>query len=795
MLKKYFHTVIATVAVLMIIIITLLVLPWERFKKPIDPLSNLNSEVEYSSGMLLAGLSEAPYKEGDIAFYSEQAGYYRYKAYGKDGTAETVTAGFDASSWQEVPSDGVISGTDGRKIALVKTDKNAAVEEYAFFDYVPGIIYGYSNPDQYDDPVFYNVEDPTLEDDRAVRLASMLFKSSKTSYYGSEYGSIIQGFLTKYSYMGGMLEGYYHTGTDFTIYEEQPFYSPVDGRITYATGKDDYNMIVIYLEAQDISIIILHANNIKNATKLYQNGGTVKKGDLLGFGGGKGDVAGDTHIHIEVRHGNVERFKSFSKDIKYTRMSNYDPLILADMFSLTVPEADGFEPFSKVNASGFDAQNGAICTVVGNWLYYIDKTDGNAIYKSRIDGSNAQKIVSTPCANINFYDGWLYYSDLLQAGHLTKTKADGSETVKLASVDTTSYVLVLDDWVYFANTLDKDAIFRVRHDGTEREQVLRRDISHIFYYENAFYYTQNARINSERVFKLDLETKEITSLLTSRVDRPFVYENQLHYRRYYSDKNCLAVSLKTLDETTAQVVIPDAYTAVQPGTRYMLYTNETDGGSIYIKFNDKEEPMKVTSDLLCQNLTLEGGWLYYNTPAEDGNFLTRINVYSMKKQRFDRVTATWNDVYFDCEEGLKEVILASRTKTEYPTPTPVITPEVTETPPNTALPETTTPPDNTEVPENTTPPDNTEAPDNTTPPDNTEAPDGTPEVTTTPEGTTPPEVTTTPEGTTPPEVTTTPEGTTPPEVTTTPEGTTPPEVTTTPEETTTPEGTSVPDAA
>ncbi|MBR6766079.1 MAG: DUF5050 domain-containing protein, partial [Clostridia bacterium] len=565
MLKKYFHTVIASVAVLVIVIITLLMLPWERFKKPVDPFTQDFGEIVFSSGMLLSGVSEAPYNEGDIAFYSERAGHYRFKAYGKDGTPETIGNGYDASAWQEMPSNGIISGTDGRKIALVKTDDKGIVEEYAFFDYVPGIIYGYSNPDQYDDPVLYHQDNPSKEDNRAIRLAANLFKSSKTSYYGSEYGSIIQGFLSKYSYLGGLLEGYYHTGTDFTIYEKQPFYSPVEGKITYASGTDDYNMIVIYLEKQNMSVIILHADNIDGAKKLLENGGSVKKGDLLGYGGGKGDIPGDTHIHIEVRHGDVIRFKSFSKDIKFTRMSNYDPLILADMFSLSVPEVDGFEPFSKVNASGFDAQNGATAVVVGNWLYYIDESNGSAIYKSRLDGSNIQQIVSTPSANLNYYDGWLYYSDILSAGHLTKTKADGSETVKLATVDTSAYVLVLDDWVYFANTLNINAIFKVKHDGTERQEILRRDISHIFYYENAFYYTQNARINAERVHKLDLGTMETTMLLSSRVDRPFVLDGSLYYRRYYSDKNCLTLPLDALDENNAKTVIPNAYTSVQPG--------------------------------------------------------------------------------------------------------------------------------------------------------------------------------------------------------------------------------------
>ena len=729
MLKKYFQSVIAIAVLIVILITTAIMLPWDRFKKAENLI--IDDDVQRTSGIYLFGVSQAPYQQGDVTFYATEKGNYRYKIYGKDGTPETVEKGFDASSWTKIESNQMIKGTDCRNITIVSTDKKGKVKEKVHFNYVPGVIYGYSNPNQYDDMLLYNKENPFLEDERAIKLASNLFESSLTSYAQNDYGSIIQGFLSKYNYVGGLLEGYYHTGTDFTIFKEQPFYSVIDGRITYANATDDYNMIIIYCEEQDMSVIILHANDITPAKEIYQNGGEVKKGDLLGYGGGKGEPAGDMHIHLEVRHGKADKYKSFSKEIQYTRMSNYDPLILADMFNLEVLKEDGFTPFSKVKATGFDAQNNASVVLNGQWLYYIDKNAGNQIYKARPDGTEATLLVNKPCANLNYYEGWLYYSDLSRAGHLVKTKADGSETVHITSVDTRSFVLVQDEWIYFANNLDKNSIFRIKHDGTERKEIADRDVSHIFYYDNAIYYTQNARINSERIYKLDLETLKITQIVESRGDRPFVYNGDICFRRYYSNKNCIRFSLSTLDEASATALIPQPYNQIQLGTRYLIFTRENDADSIYIKFDDKDQPVKLTNDTLCQNLTVQGGWLYYYTPTVEGNVLTRINVYSLKKQRFN--LEGWAAVEFDAEYGFEGIILASRTKTAYPTPTPTPVPSVTElpsgspsvTPTPTVIPSGAPTPNQTPVPSvspQVTTPASTDSPQNTQTPESTPIP-------------------------------------------------------------------------
>ena len=682
MFKKYLPTIIAAVLLVIMLVTTILILPIERFKKP--HVNEIEMElavydIQYNKGMLLCGGSKAPYTQGDLLFFSQTKGIYRYKDYPNDMNPEDLEDGYNASEWKVIGSDGIISDTDCRNITVVSTDEDGIVKEYAHFDYIPGVIYGHSNPGQYDDELLYNKENPALEDERAIKLASNLFKSSKTSYYNNEFGCIIQGYLSKYSNTGGMLEDYYHTGTDFAIMDGQSFYSPVNGIVTYATQDDDYNMIIIYNEEFDISVIILHGEDITPATTIMTGSGEVKIGDKLGTGGGMGSTTGADHIHVEVRMGKVERYKSFSREIVYTRMTNYDPLVLSEMFDLKVLEADGYEPYSKVNTNSYEARNNSSVVLVNNWLYYIDKQNGSAIYKARPNGSETVKLVNSVCANLNYYDGWLYYSDLLKNGVLMKTSVDGTQTVQVSKNNSATFVQVTADWIYYSNALQKNALYRVRLDGTEEKELVRKDISDVFYQNGCLYYTQDASTKRERIYKFDTATMKATQLLSSRVDNPFVYNGQLCFRRYYSDKNCLVLPIGVLDESKAMVLIPTAYNEFLPGYKCFVFTNENDGDSMFIKFEGKNELVKLSSDVMCTELTFQGGWLYYYAPSATGYRLSRINIFGMKKQRLT-TTGAWANDTFDAEPGFADMVNASRTNGEFPSPLPDLTPIASSTP-------------------------------------------------------------------------------------------------------------------
>lgn len=763
--RNIYIAVTSAVLILAVILTGIFSDGFKRFLRPKDQI--IIPSLEDPASMLLYGCSEAPYKTGDIIFRSNADSVFRYYVCRKDGEIPEIEEGFNASSWTEISDGDIISDTDCRNIMLVTTDQHGYVTSSKLYSYVPGIIYGESNPDQYDDLLFYNKEDPSLEEDRAVRLASNLFRSGKTSYYGTEYGYIVQGYLTTYSHTAGLLEGYLHTGVDINTRSGRPFYSPVNGKIIYAGENDDYNTIIIYDEENDISLLILHGENVTPADTLFKNGGEVKIGDLLGYGGSAGEPDGDTHLHLELQGGKASKYQSFSKKSEYTRINNYDPLIIADLYGLEQLTEDSFENFDTLGTNAFNAQNNGCTVLVGNWLYYINSTD-NTVCASRPDGSERKVLASCRAKNLNYADGWLYYSNLDEAGHLMKTACDGSASAKIAESDTSDFVLAVNDWLYYSSLAENGSLYAIRFDGTEKKLMRRGDIQSLFYHSGNFYYTLGTKTKSERIRRFNVTTGEDTLLTGVRTDTPFIYNSDLCFRIYYPDKNCFKAPLSTLDTGNATPLIPAAYYNVFGGERYIIFTNVNDGASLYIFFPERSDEgvYKLTDDTLCSDMAYNGGWLYYHTNRTgNGTDLCRINIQSLRKQILSNETGLWEDIAIECDENVYRLVKDNRVHTitapdstpipeedpsgnkdnvapitpppEEPTDTPVPEEPSDETPPpegpdGTTEEPTESPEEPTETPEapDVTPENPTEpAPEDTPVPEPTPVPEGTPTVT------------------------------------------------------------------
>ena len=648
-----------------------------RFKRPKS--EEQVSEPEYASGVLLYGASDLPFLQGDIQFKALNAGNYRYKWYGAETPCEKLTSNTDVSSWTKIDDGDVISGTDCRNITVVCTDDKNRVKSASYFEYIPGIIYGKSNPDQYNDLFFYDAENNTFEEERAVKLASNLFRTSDESYYGKEYGYIIQGFLTEYSLHAGEFSSYYHTGTDFTTQQGRPFYAPIGGEIIYAGDKDDYHTIIIYNAEHNVSLLLLHGRDVTPAQDIYAFGGKVEAGALLGYGGGAGNPAGSTHIHVELHAGRATRYQNFSQKYEYTRMGNYDPLILADMFSMQRLSENNYEAFTPISPDAFSAQNNNAVSVVGNWVYFINKQIDNHIIKMRPDGSENTYITNTRAANLVYSDGWIYYSNLDDNGYLYKVNAFGEASQLVAKINCQNYLICIGEKLYFTDDSSKDSLYCVNKDGSDLKQILNRFMTDIFYYNGKFYYTQGAAQKADRIYEFNINTLESKQLLPSRADKPFIINGKLCYRKYYDDKNSYSTDINSPDEANASVIMKQTFIQLVQYKNFTVFTNEADGESLYIKFNSASVGIELCSDLLCKNLTVVGNWIYYYASVDQGRMLCRISPVALVREIYYQ--GQWHSSAFECSPRLPEMMAPNADESkDYAGELPAQTPDANATP-------------------------------------------------------------------------------------------------------------------
>ena len=100
----------------------------------------------------------------------------------------------------------------------------------------------------------------------------------------------------------------------------------------------------------------------------------------------------------------------------------------------------------------------------GEYLYYANYSDNNALYRIKKDGSDVQKITSDSVACINVIGEWVYYIADNDNRTIYKIKIDGNQRDQL-TLDSASYLYVRDDSIYFTNQNDNNNLYGINTDG------------------------------------------------------------------------------------------------------------------------------------------------------------------------------------------------------------------------------------------------------------------------------------------------------------------------------------------
>ncbi len=49
-----------------------------------------------------------------------------------------------------------------------------------------------------------------------------------------------------------------------------------------------------------------------------------------------------------------------------------------------------------------------------DWMYYIDVSDNDSLYKLKLDGTEVTKLEKSLCTNILVFSDYIYYEDILK---------------------------------------------------------------------------------------------------------------------------------------------------------------------------------------------------------------------------------------------------------------------------------------------------------------------------------------------------------------------------------------------
>jgi N-acetylmuramoyl-L-alanine amidase len=158
----------------------------------------------------------------------------------------------------------------------------------------------------------------------------------------------------------------------------------------------------------------------------------------------------------------------------------------------------------------------------GEWLYYVNWSDEQSIYRARPDGSEAIRLVNGPAQQINIVGESIVY---VTERHIYSVEREGGLAIQLLDDDVEN-VIAVGGWIYYANGNDGFKPYRVRFDGTERTKVVNDETLFMTIADDWIFYSN--RSDGEKLYRVQLNGTQREKISDDRVgylnvDSQFVY--------------------------------------------------------------------------------------------------------------------------------------------------------------------------------------------------------------------------------------------------------------------------------
>ena len=136
----------------------------------------------------------------------------------------------------------------------------------------------------------------------------------------------------------------------------------------------------------------------------------------------------------------------------------------------------------------------------GDWIYYINESDDNRIYKVRTDGTKKTRLtdfnVGSGCMQMS--GDWIYFTSF---GNTYKIRTDGTNLTKILDYAINEYYLI-DDWFYYYESNDYEhTIYKIRTDGTQKTKIVSADLmgyGEYYIYDGWIYYNSRGELAKDK---------------------------------------------------------------------------------------------------------------------------------------------------------------------------------------------------------------------------------------------------------------------------------------------------------
>lgn len=500
---------------------------------------------------------------------------FRYKIF--DSKPE-LKPGDDLSDWTVITSGEQFDGGACRNIAVAAAD-GGRLTAYKIYEYVPGIVY-YPLSDGINDQYKY--------------LAQSITNWQKEDYTLGN-ASLIEAY--KQQGDSGM-----SAGITMRMSAGEPVYSPIAGEVIYCGTVQDMNMVAVYSYEMDMTMILLHMQDISPARQALEEGYAFEEGYLLGYAGRVG--AKRDCLYIELFSGASYGSIYKTEDVSLLQRQTLDPLILSANGPVLSPDKPGYIPVS--NRDG-NMNNQGMAAMEDDWIYFINDAQDSAIYKMRLDGSEMQEVCSDRTACLTVSEGWIYYCKEDSDNNIYNVRTDGSERTKLNSHHS-NCLTVVGDWIYYRNFRYYSRMYRMRTDGTEVQRLTSNAAWGYFWHDGSIYHIESR--SGEVIFRADFnaEGAEVTKLNSSASDYICVIDDWIYYVNRGQQNYIYKMRL---DGSENQRAFDVKARRLNYFDGWLYFTDVDSNQRIYRARTDGSEKTLVVDISLCIDINIVENWMFF----------------------------------------------------------------------------------------------------------------------------------------------------------------------------------------
>ncbi len=211
-------------------------------------------------------------------------------------------------------------------------------------------------------------------------------------------------------------------------------------------------------------------------------------------------------------------------------------------------------PDSTVRIKGLgntnsNISNGGFVAEADGWVYFVDQEDFDKFYKT--NGDQVVKLTDDRVSNINVVEDWIFYINISDQNKVYRMKTDGSkkEDLGFRSVN----IMVEDGWIYFTNAGDNRRIYRARVNGKDVEKITeKRAINFNLFKEDIIFY----ELNTGHVYKVPKEKGREVLINDSVTVSRLIVDNNWIYCATRNDNN-FEIYKMDLDGQNLQKAVED----------------------------------------------------------------------------------------------------------------------------------------------------------------------------------------------------------------------------------------------